>query len=54
VASITDFVDDLVAAGTERRRAVAARAAEILARTGPDPGLAGLADHTAGLPSELV
>jgi hypothetical protein len=32
----------------ERRRAVAARDAEILARTGPDPELEGLAEHTAG------
>jgi Arc/MetJ-type ribon-helix-helix transcriptional regulator len=64
---LVDFVDELVAAGAdrsraavvsralerERRRAVAARDAEILARTGPDPELAGLADHIAGLPSEL-
>ncbi len=34
----------------ERRRAIAARDAEILARTGPDPELAGLAEHVAGLP----
>jgi Arc/MetJ-type ribon-helix-helix transcriptional regulator len=61
------FVDERVAAGTERsraavvsralererRRAVAARDAEILARTGPDPELAGLAEHAAGVPSEL-
>jgi Arc/MetJ-type ribon-helix-helix transcriptional regulator len=64
---LVDFVDELVAAGTERsraavvsralererRRAIAARDAEILARTGPDPELAGLAEHIAGLPSEL-
>jgi Arc/MetJ-type ribon-helix-helix transcriptional regulator len=64
---LVDFVDEVVASGTERsraavvsralererRRAVAARDAEILARTGPDPELAGLADHIAGLPSEL-
>ena len=31
----------------ERRRRVAARDAEILARTGSDPELAGLADHAA-------
>lgn len=34
----------------ERRRVVAARDAEILAATGPDPELAGLAEHAAGLP----
>ena len=57
------FVDDLVASGSERsraavvtrslererRRAIAARDAEILARTGPDPELQGLAEHAAGL-----
>ena len=37
----------------ERRRAIAAHDAEILARTGPDPELAGLADHAAAHPSEL-
>jgi Arc/MetJ-type ribon-helix-helix transcriptional regulator len=65
---LVDFVDELVGSGggrsraavvtqaleRERRRVVAARAAEILARTGPDPELAGLAEHTAGLPSEFV
>jgi len=64
---LVDFVDELVDSGAERsraavvtralererRRAVAARDAEILGRTGPDPELAGLAEHTAGLPSEL-
>lgn len=34
----------------ERRRAVAARDAEILEATGPDPELAGLAEHAAGVP----
>jgi Arc/MetJ-type ribon-helix-helix transcriptional regulator len=34
----------------ERRRAAAARDAEILARTGADPELDGLAEHAAGLP----
>ncbi|HKG04697.1 MAG TPA: ribbon-helix-helix domain-containing protein [Conexibacter sp.] len=56
------FVDEIIASGRassraavvtralerERRRAVAARDAEILARTGPDRDLAGLAEHTAG------
>lgn len=32
----------------ERRRAIAERDAEILARTGADPELAGLAEHEAG------
>jgi Arc/MetJ-type ribon-helix-helix transcriptional regulator len=61
---LVDFVDELVGSGAgrsraavvtvalerEHRRAVAARDAEILARTGPDPELAGLAEHAAGLP----
>lgn len=65
---LVDFVDELVGAGTEpsraavvtralereRRRAIAARDAEILAQTGQDPELAGLAEHTLGLPSELA
>jgi Arc/MetJ-type ribon-helix-helix transcriptional regulator len=65
--ALVDFVDELVDSGVEpsraavvgralereRRRAVAARDAEILARTGPDPELAGLAEHTAGVRSEL-
>jgi len=38
----------------ERRRAIAAGDAEILARTGQDPELAGLAEHALGLPSELT
>jgi acyl-CoA reductase-like NAD-dependent aldehyde dehydrogenase len=38
----------------ERRRAVAARDAQILADTGPDPELAGLAEHTVDQPSELA
>jgi Arc/MetJ-type ribon-helix-helix transcriptional regulator len=64
---LVDFVDGVVESGAgrsraavvrraldrERRRTVAARDAEILARTGPDPELAGLAEHVAGLPSEL-
>jgi Arc/MetJ-type ribon-helix-helix transcriptional regulator len=64
---LVDFVDEIVGSGAERsraavvtraldrerRRAVAARDAEILARTGPDPELVGLAEHAAGLPSGL-
>lgn len=56
------FVDEVVGSGAERsraavvtralererRRAVAERDAEILARSGPDPDLAGLAEHVAG------
>lgn len=38
----------------ERRRANAARDAEILARTGPDPELAGLAEHAVGRSSALA
>jgi Arc/MetJ-type ribon-helix-helix transcriptional regulator len=61
------FVDDLVASGAERsraavvtralererRRAIAASDAEILARTGPDPELEALAEHSVALPPEL-
>ena len=64
---LVEFVDGLVDAGAgrsraavvaralerERRRAIAARDAEILAASGPDPELAGLAEHTAGLASDL-
>jgi Arc/MetJ-type ribon-helix-helix transcriptional regulator len=64
---LVDFVDEIVESGVgrsraavvtralerERRRAVAARDAAILARTGPDPELDGLAEHVAGLPSTL-
>ena len=64
---IVDFVDEIVASQggrsraavvtqaleRERRRVIAARDAEILARTGPDPELAGLAEHVTGLPSQL-
>jgi Arc/MetJ-type ribon-helix-helix transcriptional regulator len=60
------FVDEIVQSGgarsraavvtraleRERRRAVAARDAEILARTGSDPELAGLAALAGGLPVE--
>jgi Arc/MetJ-type ribon-helix-helix transcriptional regulator len=65
---LVDFVDELVDSGAgrsraavvaqalerERRRTGAARDAEILARTGPDPELAGLAEHVVGLPSRLA
>ena len=61
------FVDELASAGAgrsrasvvaqalerERRRVVATRDAQILARTEPDPELEGLAAHAAGLPSKL-
>jgi Arc/MetJ-type ribon-helix-helix transcriptional regulator len=62
---LVDFVDEQVTSGKEhsraavvtraleceRRRAIAARDAEILARTGADPELAGLAEHAAHLPT---
>lgn len=65
---LVDFVDEIVDSGTERsraavvtralererRRAVAERDARILARTGPDPEFAGLAEHVAGLPLDLA
>jgi Arc/MetJ-type ribon-helix-helix transcriptional regulator len=65
---LVDFVDELVESGAERsraavvsralererRRAIATRDAAILARTGPDPELQGLAEHTVRLPSELA
>jgi Arc/MetJ-type ribon-helix-helix transcriptional regulator len=61
---LVEFVDEIVSAGREpsraavvaralereRRRVVATRDAEILAATGPDPELAGLAEHAAGVP----
>ena len=64
---LVEFVDEIASAGTgrsrasvvaqalerERRRVVAARDAEILAHAATDPELEGLAEHTAGLPSEL-
>lgn len=60
---LVDFVDQAVKSGTERsratfvaralererRRLIAARDAEILARTDPDPDLHKLAEYTAGL-----
>jgi Arc/MetJ-type ribon-helix-helix transcriptional regulator len=65
---LVDFVDEIVGSGAgrsraavvtlalerERRRALATRDAQILARTGQDPELAGLAEHVAGLPSALA
>lgn len=62
---LVDFVDRQVTSGEqssragvvtralerERRRAIAARDAEILARTGADPELVGLAEHAAHLPT---
>jgi Arc/MetJ-type ribon-helix-helix transcriptional regulator len=65
---LVDFVDERVDAGAghsraavvtralerERRRVIAARDAEILARTGPDPELDGLAEHASSLPSSLA
>ncbi len=61
---LVDFVDAIVDGGTERsraavvtralererRRMIAARDAEILAASGPDPELVGLAEHAAGVP----
>jgi Arc/MetJ-type ribon-helix-helix transcriptional regulator len=61
---LVEFVDRIVASGEqssraavvtralerERRRVVAARDAEILATTGPDPELAGLAEHAVHIP----
>lgn len=58
---LVEFVDDVVASGRERsraavvtralererRRVVAAQDAEILAMTGPDPDLAGLAGYAS-------
>jgi Arc/MetJ-type ribon-helix-helix transcriptional regulator len=58
------FVDEIVGTGgepsraavvaraleRERRRVTAARDAEILAETGPDPELTGLAKHATGVP----
>lgn len=64
---LVEFVDVVVEAGGgrsratvvakalehERRRMIATRDAEILASHGPDPELAGLAEHAADLPSQL-
>ncbi len=65
---LVDFVDEIVDSGTERSRAAvviralererrhdrAERDARILARTGPDPELAGLAEYAAGRPRDLA
>jgi Arc/MetJ-type ribon-helix-helix transcriptional regulator len=62
------FVDEVVESGgersraavvtraleRERRRAIAARDADILLRTGPDPELQGLAEYAVRLPSDLA
>ena len=64
---IVDFVDEMVESGSERgraavvtralererRRVIAARDAEILARTGADPELEGLAEHMPAKPAAL-
>lgn len=65
---LVDFVDEVVDSGSERsraavvtralererRRIVAARDAQILARIGSDPELVGLAEYAVGLPSALA
>ena len=65
---LVEFVDEIVDSGAgrsraavviralerERRHVVAARDAEILAHTGPDPQLAGLAEYAAGQRSQLA
>lgn len=65
---LVDFVDEIVASGSERsraavvtralererRRKLAERDARILAATGPDLELTGLAEHAAGLPRDLA
>jgi Arc/MetJ-type ribon-helix-helix transcriptional regulator len=65
---LVEFVDGVVDSGAarsrasvvtqalerERRRAIAARDAEILACSGPDRELAGLAEHARSLPSDLA
>lgn len=62
------FVDEIVDAGKERsraavvsralererRRALAERDAQILARAGADPELAGLAEYAARVPRDLA
>jgi Arc/MetJ-type ribon-helix-helix transcriptional regulator len=61
---LVEFVDEVVDSGKqrsraavvtralerERRRMIATRDAEILAASGQDPELAGLAEHAAGVP----
>jgi Arc/MetJ-type ribon-helix-helix transcriptional regulator len=65
---LVDFVDEIVDSGAwrsraavvtralerERRRALAERDAQILARAGPDPELAGLAEYAARLPRDIA
>ncbi|MBA3809515.1 MAG: antitoxin [Solirubrobacterales bacterium] len=65
---LVEFVDRAVESGSagsrasvvrqalerERRRAAAENDAAILARSGPDPELAGLADYAARVPSEAL
>ncbi len=65
---LVDFVDEIVDSGTERSRAavvtraleherrrnLAERDSRILARTGPDPELAGLAEYAAGASLDLA
>jgi Arc/MetJ-type ribon-helix-helix transcriptional regulator len=65
---LVHFVDEIVDSGAERsraavvtralererRRALAERDARILAGTGPDPELAGLAEYAVGLPRDLA
>ena len=64
---LVDFIDQQVGSGVgrsraavvaralerDRRRAVAARDAAILSASPPDPDLAGLAEHVAGLKRKL-
>ncbi|MDP9337016.1 MAG: ribbon-helix-helix domain-containing protein [Actinomycetota bacterium] len=64
---LVEFVDKIVGSGRERsraavvtralerdrRRVIAERDAAILAGTGPDPELAGLAEHTLGQDRDL-
>jgi antitoxin MazE3 len=64
---LVEFVDKVVGSGRERsraavvtralerdrRRVIAERDAAILARTGPDPELAGLAEHALGQARDL-
>jgi Arc/MetJ-type ribon-helix-helix transcriptional regulator len=64
---LVEFVDKVVGSGRERsraavvtralerdrRRVIAERDAAILAGTGPDPELAGLAEHTLGQDRDL-
>ncbi|MHB8692000.1 MAG: ribbon-helix-helix domain-containing protein [Solirubrobacteraceae bacterium] len=61
---LVEFVDEVVGSGKARSRAavvsralererrlmIATRDAQILAAAGPDPELAGLAEHASGLP----